>query len=301
MVEVIFKSHNVRRNVADKLVSAFHTARDFVLDPPHLRMLRIKYDKSYAMEGGDPLISVYIPTYNRAAILKERALPSVLAQTYVNFELIIVGDHCTDHTKQIVAAAGDKRIRFYNIPVRQYRYPPTAENHWLAGPVVAANTALAMAKGRWIARIDDDDIWTVDHLEKLLHLAKTGNYEFVSSCYEEIRKGKQRIDRGVAALDPYYMRREIRGYEKSPLIGGTQTWLYRSYLKFMKYNINCWRKSWNRVNDVDLSQRFFRAGVRMGFLDEVTARVTPRPGEDTVGLEAYKEQEEKKKEHYKFE
>ncbi len=142
-----------------------------------------------------------------------------------------------------------------------------------------------MVRGRWIARIDDDDTWTEDHLEVLLPFALDGAYEFVSSSVIEMRYGKQKM---IDQKDDY------------PRIGGTQTWLYRSYLKFFKYNINCWRKSWNRVNDTDLRDRMFRAGVRMGFLDQVTCHILPRPGEDTIGLDAYRNSDTEKLDHYKF-
>jgi hypothetical protein len=142
-----------------------------------------------------------------------------------------------------------------------------------------------MAQGKWIARIDDDDIWTSDHIEALLTFAQKGKYEFVSAVYKTERHGQKMI---------------IDAKGDTPRIGGTQTWLYRSYLRFFKYNINCWRKSWNRVNDIDLQVRMHQAGVRMGFLNKVVAAVLPRPGEVTVGLEAYKLTEEKKQEHFSF-
>jgi hypothetical protein len=88
--------------------------------------------------------------------------------------------------------------------------------------------------------------------------------------------------------------------DQEPRIGGVQTWLYRSYLRFFKYNVECWRKSWNRVWDVDLQDRLVRAGVRTGFLDRVVAYVLPRPGEVTVGLEAYRLSEREKLDHFKF-
>ena len=88
--------------------------------------------------------------------------------------------------------------------------------------------------------------------------------------------------------------------DQSPKIGGVSTWLYRSYLKFMKYNIDCWRKKWNRVNDIDLSLRFYKAGVRMGFLEEVLAYIIPRPGEESVGLEAYKLSSKEMLDKYNF-
>jgi glycosyltransferase involved in cell wall biosynthesis len=245
----------------------------------------MRYEKDYNNPDETPLISVYTPTYNRAELLIERAVDSVLKQAYNNFEFIIIGDHCTDKTEEMLSKINDPRIRFYNIPKRGYRYPPTAENHWLAGPVVAANTALSMVRGRWIARIDDDDIWTPDHMEVLLKFAQQGNYEFVSSSYITERYGERIL---------------VDVKDENPRIGGTQTWLYRSYLKFMRYNINCWRKSWNRVNDTDLQDRMYKAGVRMGFLDQVTCYVLPRPGESTVGLEAYRASEERMNRHFEF-
>lgn len=67
----------------------------------------------------EPLISVIIPTYNRSKLLTERAIPSVLAQSYKNFELIVVGDHCTDDTEQCFKKIDDSRVKFVNLPIRE--------------------------------------------------------------------------------------------------------------------------------------------------------------------------------------
>lgn len=274
-----------KRTFEDKLISTLNSIRYALTEPLILRIMRLLYEKDYKDKREEPLISVYTPTYNRARLLMERAVPSVLNQTYKNFEYIIVGDCCTDETEEVVTKIGDPRIRFYNLPKRGYRYPPTVENHWFAGPVVPANFALKLVRGKWIARIDDDDIWTEDHLEVLLRFAQEGNYEFVSSSYIAVRHGKEIL---------------VDVKDQVPRIGGTQTWLYRSYLKFMKYNINCWRKKWNRVNDTDLQDRFYKAGVRIGFLEKVTCYVLPRPGEETIGLEAYKLTAQDKLGHFAF-
>lgn len=274
-----------KRTFEDKLISTLNSIRYALTEPVILRIMRLIHEEDYRDRDENPLISVYTPTYNRAKLLIERAVNSVLRQTYKNFEYIIVGDHCTDDTAELISKIKDPRIRFYNLPERGYRYPPTVENHWFAGPVVPANFALKKVRGKWIARIDDDDIWTEDHLEVLLRFAQEGNYEFVSSSYIAVRHGKEIL---------------IDVKDQTPRIGGTQTWLYRSYLKFMKYNINCWRKKWNRVNDTDLQDRFYKAGVRIGFLDRVTCYVLPRPGEETVGLEAYRLTAKEKIEHFKF-
>ena len=202
-----------------------------------------------------------------------RAISSVLKQTYKNFELIIISDGSTDETKAKVEAINDPRIRFFEISRQGYRYPNKAIYHWFSGPVIAANYALDKCLGSWIARIDDDDVWTPDHLQVLLNHAIENQLEFISSDYKVIYKdGTEKI---------------ISEVNSNPPIGGTQTWLYRSYLSRIKYNIDCWRKSFNRVNDTDIQDRFFKAGVKIGYLKRVTTLIKPRPGEDVIGSQAY--------------
>jgi len=268
-------------------------------EPVSLWLARARYGKDYFPEQKDPLITVYTPTYNRARILMDRAIPSVLAQSYKNFEYVIVGDHCNDETEKLVSEVNDPRIRFYNLPSRKRRYPETAENHWLAGPVIPANKALEMATGKWIARVDDDEIWTTDHLEVLLSFAQEKQYEFVSGRYDIEENGKRKVHYGVRAAVYYSYKQKVND-NRGPMIGSTSTWLYRSYLKFMKYNINCWRKSWNKVNDTDFGNRIFKSGVRMGFVPKVLSHVLPRPGESQIGSKAYLNNPKEAEIHYRF-
>ncbi len=217
-----------------------------------------------------PLISIYTPTYNRNQLLRERAIPTVLAQTYTNFEYLIIHDGLEDNDLgRIIESYDDPRIKYFKIKRDPNRYPPSKENDWLAGPVIPSNKALEEVKGDWICRLDDDDTWTKDHLEVLLKFALEGEYDFVSAQYEAIRYGNKEI---VGA--------DERG------IGGIQTWLYKGLLKHFKYDINCWKKKWNRVNDIDLSIRMWETGVRMGFLEQVLAFCYPRPNEETIGSAA---------------
>jgi len=294
-----------KRTIQDRLITTFNTLRYSIMAPMLLKAARVKYEKqSYKDPDANPLISVYVPTYNRGQLLVDRPVPSVLSQTYKNFEFIILGDHCTDNTEELVSAIGDPRIRFYNLPERKKRYPVEGEhakNYWLAGPVVPANKALDLVRGDWIARIDDSVIWTPDHLESLLKFALSGNYEFVSGEVVEERFGQKSYVKGRPALSAYFgYNKPIRPGAYNPVIGGTSTILYRSYLRFFRYNINCWRKPYNRVNDVDLYLRMFKAGVRMGYLDKNVCDMPARPGEKSLGWEAFKLTLEDKKRHYKF-
>lgn len=229
-------------------------------------------------EDDHPLISVIIPTFNRADLLLTRGLPSVLQQTHRKIEVLVCAHGCTDETHSEVWArrARDPRIRLLKVP-REQTYPPTAENHWLAGPVAPITAGLRAARGDWIARIDDDDEWDEDHLEVLLREARERAVEFMSSDYRVIDNDKK--------------TRIVKG-DGDPVIGGVQTWLYRSYLRFMKPNPECWRKKWNKVNDMDLAERFRKAGVWIGYLDSPTATIRPRPGETKIGSAAYRENAE---------
>jgi glycosyltransferase involved in cell wall biosynthesis len=267
----------------NNLISNLNSIRYAITEPAQLKYQRAANKIDY--KNANPLISVYVPTYNRGELLIERAVKSILSQTYKNFELIIIGDCCTDKTTELINQIKDDRIRYFNIPKRGYRYPPTAINHWFNGSTVASNVALSMIRGEWIARNDDDDIWTEDHLEKLLKFAIANDYEFVSSSYKTISsEGEENI---------------VDSSEDEIPIGGTQTWLYRSYLKFIRYNKHCWRKKWNRVNDTDLQERMFKAGVKTGYLKDVTTIICPRPGETHIGSKAYLSKQSEYENFYK--
>ena len=128
-----------------------------------------------------PLVSIILPTFNRSEMLKSRSIKSVLKQSYKNFELLVISDGCTDNTEEVVRAFNDPRIKLYKILRNKKRYPETALNHWLMGPAYAINEGLANIKGDWIARIDDDEIWTKDHLKTSLDYLYQSQSEFYSN------------------------------------------------------------------------------------------------------------------------
>lgn len=97
-------------------------------------------------------VSVIIPTYNRADTI-ERAVRSVLAQTYTNLEVIVVDDGSSDHTEDVVKRIEDERVRFYRLPSN-------------GGVGHARNEGVKLAGTELIAFHDSDDVWRPEKLEK---------------------------------------------------------------------------------------------------------------------------------------
>ena len=264
----------------DKAVSSIRGKWYDATEPLMLRALRRRYDDESWSERG--LVSVYIPTHNRADLLMARGLRSVLGQTYRHIEVIVAAHDCTDDTVERVRSLQDPRVRVIEVP-RRHRFPRTPENYWFAGRVEPANAALKECNRSWIATNDDDDIWEPRHLERLLDFAQEGNYEFVS--------GQSTRGRPKTLVAPY----KVGGFTS---VGGVQTWLYRSYLKSFRFNPECWRKEWNAVCDTDLQARFHKAGVRMGYLRQIVTHIEVRPGETETGLKAYQADPQKTLRHF---
>jgi glycosyltransferase involved in cell wall biosynthesis len=99
-----------------------------------------------------PRVSVIIATYNWSSVLPY-SIGSVLRQTMQDFEILVVGDSCTDDSEQVVAAIGDPRIRWFNLP---------ANTGHQSGP---NNEGLRQARGEFIAYLGHDDLWLPHHLE----------------------------------------------------------------------------------------------------------------------------------------
>lgn len=106
--------------------------------------------------GDAPLVSVVIPTYNRASTVRA-AIDSVLSQTWRNLELLVVDDASTDDTAPMLAAFSDPRLR----------YLPQERN---GGVARARNRGIAEARGRYVAFLDSDDTWMPEKLARQVAL-----------------------------------------------------------------------------------------------------------------------------------
>ncbi len=122
----------------------------------------------------EKLVSIITPTYNCAAFIA-RTLDSVQAQTYKNWEMIIVDDQSKDNTRDIVEEyiKRDPRIKYHLLEVN-------------SGAAVARTTAMKLAQGSYMAFLDSDDIWMPDKLERQIRWMEENGYAFSCTAYEQI-------------------------------------------------------------------------------------------------------------------
>lgn len=116
------------------------------------------------------LVSIITPSYNTAEYIAE-TIESVQAQTYMNWEMIIVDDCSTDNTDEVVKPyLSDERIKYL-------------KNEKNSGAAVSRNYALREAKGRWIAFLDSDDVWRPEKLERQITFMNDHKYMFSFTDY----------------------------------------------------------------------------------------------------------------------
>ena len=130
------------------------------------------------------LVSIIMPSYNTGRFMKE-TIKSVLAQTYQNWELLIVDDCSTDGTDEIVREfLIDTRIHYI-------------KNEKNSGAAVSRNRSLREAKGKWIAFLDSDDLWMPDKLEKQIAFMNDNGYHFSYTNYMEVDEESRPNGRSV--------------------------------------------------------------------------------------------------------
>lgn len=100
----------------------------------------------------NPSISVVMPVYNASQFLQQ-AIDSILGQTYTDFEFIIINDGSTDDTESIIQSYADSRIKYFSNPLN-------------LGIVETLNKGIDLAQGKYLARMDADDIALPERLEK---------------------------------------------------------------------------------------------------------------------------------------
>lgn len=173
----------------------------------------------------NPIFSVIIPTYNREKII-QRAIDSVVQQTFKDFELIIVDDGSIDETKRIVETYGDERLIYV------YK-----EN---GGQNSALNRGLEVARGKYIAFCDSDDEWLPDKLLKTYEKYKTDDEISVVYHLTGIKSnGLLELARNDVLEGWIYKEVLTQGYLTSPTFLSCKKECFDTIGKFDLNVINC--------------------------------------------------------------
>jgi hypothetical protein len=115
-----------------------------------------------------PSVSVIVSTYNWSTVLR-CALRSVQLQTFRDFEVLVVGDGCTDDSGSVVNSFGDPRFHWHNLP----------RNH--GSQFAPNNYGLEHAAADWVAYLGQDDVWYPTHLEACKRTAENEEPDFIAS------------------------------------------------------------------------------------------------------------------------
>lgn len=224
-----------------------------------LAAARAEPDYESAFTDPDPVVSILIPTYDNHQGLRERSVPSALAQTHRNIEVVVVGDAAPALTGEVLNAFGDARIRYENLE-RRGPYPEDDDGLWFTAGTAPLNRGMELARGSWMAVLNDDDAYRPEFVELLLELARE------SRC--EVAYGKLRYH------EPSKESWELGVFPPSHHQFGWQMALQHRALRMYEYQLatHLFREpgDWNRV------RRMLRTGVRFAMLDSIVGDYWPR-------------------------
>ena len=134
------------------------------------------------------MVSVITPTYNCGRFISE-TIESVIAQTYLNWEMIIVDDCSIDNTKSVVEQYQNKdsRIKYYCLEKN-------------SGPAVARTKAMELAEGQYIAFLDSDDLRLKDKLTKQIKFMQDNDYAFSNTSYQHMDESGNMLDKVLKVI-----------------------------------------------------------------------------------------------------
>lgn len=195
-----------------------------------------------------PLVSIIIATYNSSHVLRY-AIQSVLDSSFQNWEMLIIGDHCTDDTQQVVESFGDDRISFSNLDQNSgQQAKPT-------------NVALSRVQGKYVAFLNQDDLYFQDHLAKCVQEIEDSAADFLvtpalkisPSTPEQLRSGtfgvgsyavhpKQKLSPIIFSIaSTWFVRKTLIErlgpwkLEKEVFVTPSQEWLFRAFRQKAKF------------------------------------------------------------------
>jgi glycosyltransferase involved in cell wall biosynthesis len=193
-----------------------------------------------------PAISIVVATYNRSRALR-CAIESARRQTWTDWEMIVVGDACTDDTAAVVAEFADRRIRFVNLAINFGDQ---------SGP---NNVGVARSSGRLIAFLNHDDLWFPDHLQTAVDWLEASGADLVHA----LAAGMPPMS--PSELDSYAWGSWITGfgrrgrYDAAATFAAASTWVFRRELAL---RVGPWRAARDCI--AESSQEWLYRALRAG-------------------------------------
>lgn len=225
-----------------------------------LRLLEARQHPDYALAftEPEPLVSVVIATYWGADSLRDRAIPSVLAQSHSNLEIIIVGDGDPPGVRDVVEKFGDPRLRYVTRPYRG-PYPSHIDDAWLVSGTPPLIDAFRLARGRWTAPLGDDDAFHPNHIQQLLNLAREQQAELAYGL----------LMKQVPGQDPVPIGR----FPPEHAQFGLQAALIHGHMRFIELSPSDF--IFRMPNDWTFAERLLRIGVRFAMCNAPTVDYYP--------------------------
>jgi teichuronic acid biosynthesis glycosyltransferase TuaG len=197
------------------------------------------------IKDSNAMVSIITPCYNSSKFIAQ-TIDSILQQTFLDWELLIVDDCSTDNSLEIIYSLSGDNSKIVVIPLKER-----------VGAAEARNIALRKANGRYIAFLDSDDIWFPNKLERQLSFMISSNYAFSFTAYNIINENGKTLKRIITApkrIGYYqYLRntiigcltviidRQVVGYFEMPPIKSSHDmalWLLILKRGFIAYGLN---------------------------------------------------------------
>lgn len=208
-------------------------------------------------KGTEPLVSVVLPVYNGEKYLAE-AIDSILAQTFANFELIMINDGSTDASQQILKEY-EQRDHRVKVILRENR-----------GLATTLNDSIAIARGAWIARMDQDDISHPERFSKQVALLEAEGADICGCHWLVINPAGKTIDANITPLT----QESVAAYLSYtvPFAHGSvmmrKSFLTENSLKYDRVKF---------AEDYDLWIRMFEANAKFTNVDEFLFKYRDAP------------------------
>jgi glycosyltransferase involved in cell wall biosynthesis len=199
-------------------------------------------------------VSALLSTYNRNDLLLGRSLRSVREQSHPVSEIHIVADGMVDpewaELRTKLAMLGDERIQLHRVP--RQSYPEDPGQRWAVVGLNARNYALDCARGEWLAPLDDDDEWSLDHIQVLLDAVRQEKADFAygESLYHWPDEHFQKAGRWPPGMGSF--------------CDGAQ--LYRNGMGY-RYDPECIARG--LPEDGDMWERMVAGGVKFTYVGQV--------------------------------